>query len=425
MFKFISSIVKEFRLLIRDRVGLALMFLMPIVLVLVMTKIQNSTFELVNDNKISIILSNNDTSNVAKDFTAALIKTGTFKVFSIKKSEENNLHELMHQHDALLALLVPDNFFSNLKNKAKANSNKALKGFGLGADSVGNIKISLDSLSIYFQPVLQESYRYSIRGALQSVLQIIENKLMIQSLYSSINGSAMPDGFEKDMMQNHTSFKEITLSNADSDKMPNASQHNVPAWTLFAMFFTVVSLGGNLVKEKLSGSFIRLKLLPTNYFFGLLAKQLVYLGVIIAQVIVIFSIGEWIFPLINLPELNLPSDWLSLIVITFVCGWCAISFALCIGVFAKTQEQSSGFGSVSVVILAAFGGVFVPAFAMPESFEFIMKLSPFYWGLESFYGLFLEGQSLNVLIMPLFPLIIISVILQVTAFIGLKRQGLI
>jgi hypothetical protein len=34
------------------------------------------------------------------------------------------------------------------------------------------------------------------------------------------------------------------------------------------MFFVVISLAGSIVREKSSGSFIRLKTLPTNYFIG-------------------------------------------------------------------------------------------------------------------------------------------------------------
>jgi ABC-2 type transport system permease protein len=34
------------------------------------------------------------------------------------------------------------------------------------------------------------------------------------------------------------------------DIMPNSVQHNVPAWALFAIFFIVVPLSINLVKEK-------------------------------------------------------------------------------------------------------------------------------------------------------------------------------
>ena len=122
--------------------------------------------------------------------------------------------------------------------------------------------------------------------------------------------------------------------------IPNASQHNVPAWTIFAMFFMVTSLGSNLVKEKLSGSFIRLKTLPTSYFIALISKQISYLLVTLAQVVVIFSIGVFLFPLIGLPKLNLPSDLVGLLIVSLISGWCAISYAIAIGVFAQTQEQA-------------------------------------------------------------------------------------
>jgi len=425
MFKFTAALLKEFRLLVRDRVGLALMFLMPILLVIIMTAIQNSTFELINDNKIPILLFNNDNSATSKDFVRTLEKAGMFKVIQINFKEKQNIRALMHKHDALVALTIPKAYFSQMEKQAQINAAKALESFGMANASGVKTNISLDSLDISFQPVLQESYRYSIRGGLQSIMQIIANKIMIKSLYSSINQKEMPDDFLKDMMKSQVTFKQTTLSNNDNATIPNASQHNVPAWTLFAMFFTVVSLGGNMVKEKLSGSFVRLKLLPTSYMLGLLAKQLVYLGVIIAQVIVIFSIGKWVFPCMHLPELNMPTNLFSLLFVVLVCGWNAISFALCIGVFAQSQEQASGFGSVSVVILAAFGGVFVPAFAMPEAFTLIMKASPFYWGLESFYGLFLENRMFIDILGTMLPLIIIAILLQITAFIGLKAQKLV
>ena len=37
-----------------------MMFFMPILLVIVITSVQNSTFELVNNNKISLVVYNND-----------------------------------------------------------------------------------------------------------------------------------------------------------------------------------------------------------------------------------------------------------------------------------------------------------------------------------------------------------------------------
>jgi ABC-2 type transport system permease protein len=184
-------------------------------------------------------------------------------------------------------------------------------------------------------------------------------------------------------------------------------------------------LGGSIVREKLSGSFTRLKTLPTNYFVALLSKQLTYLLVTFLQAGVIFAIGIWAFPFLGLPQLNMPADKAGLVIVTLICGLCAVSYAICIGVFAQTEEQANGFGSVSIVILAAIGGLMVPSFAMPESFTTVIKLSPLHWCQEAFYGLFLEGGKLKDVLPNIITLVVIIVSLQFITFFGLKVKKLI
>jgi ABC-2 type transport system permease protein len=94
-------------------------------------------------------------------------------------------------------------------------------------------------------------------------------------------------------------------------------------------------------------------------------------------------------------------------------------------VFSNTQEQANGFGAVSVVLLAAVGGLLVPSFVMPASFQFIMRLSPLHWCLEAYYGLFLEGGNLQDIWMNIIPLLVITLLLQIIAFYGLRRKSLI
>ena len=66
MYKFWASILKESRLLLRDKVGLTLMFIMPILLALLITSIQISAFELVNNNKVKVLLFNQDKGELSK-----------------------------------------------------------------------------------------------------------------------------------------------------------------------------------------------------------------------------------------------------------------------------------------------------------------------------------------------------------------------
>jgi ABC-2 type transport system permease protein len=256
-------------------------------------------------------------------------------------------------------------------------------------------------------------------------MQLVESKQILKTIYYSVTEKQLPDSLESEMINNKFDINEITITINGSRNVPNASQHNIPAWTIFAMFFVVISLGGSIVREKLSGSFIRLKSLPTNYYVALLSKQITYLAVTLLQAAVIFGIGVWLFPYIGLPVLNLPSDISGLFIVSLICGWCAVSYAMCIGVFAQTQEQANGFGAVSIVILAAIGGLMVPSFAMPDSFKTIMKLSPLHWCLEAYYGLFLEGGKLKDVFINIIPLFIITLLLQALTFLGLKIKKLI
>ena len=426
MFKLRATILKDIRILLRDKVGLTLMLLMPVLLAIVITTVQNSTFELVNNNKVPLILYNKDTGQVSTEFIRALDKIGMFELKNLDSSQnEKDIVSRMHAKDALVAIIIPENYTDQTLSRAKNITKEALKNVNIAEDSVKNVSINEVPLTMYYHPVLQQSFRNSINGALRSALQLVQSKYIVRQLYTTVNEQTIPDSLENQITANQLPVNEIPVSRDGSRNIPNATQHNIPAWTIFAMFFIVISLGSSIVREKQSGSFIRLRTLPTNFMVALASKQITYLFVTLLQAAIIFSIGTWLFPKMELPPLNLPADKLGLFLVTLACGWCATSFAICIGVFAQTQEQSNGFGAVSIVILAAIGGLLVPSFAMPASFQLIMRLSPLHWCLEAYYGLFLEGGTLKDILMNIIPLLVITVVLQLIAIYGLKRKNLI
>jgi ABC-2 type transport system permease protein len=457
MYKLWATISKDVRVLLRDRIGLIFMFGMPILLVLIVTSIQNSTFELVGKNKVSLLVCNRDTGAISRDFIRAVDNIGFFQLVPVAVSGrpvsqsvpavtasgaavEDSIRERIRHKDALLGLVIPADFSARIAAKARSVTGKVQTSFGLdstvngpGAGSraapgeglVSGGDTASMPVALYYNPVLQESFRRSAEGALYSALQLVESRQILRTLYYSLNEKVLPDSLERELLNDRTPIKEIPASRDGNRVLPNATQHNIPSWTIFAMFFVVISLGAGIVREKRNGSFIRLKTLPTSYAVAILSKQLTYLVVTLAQAALIFIIGAWLFPLIGLPVLRFPGDWGALFLVTLLCGWCAVSYAICIGVFAQTEEQANGFGAVSIVILAAVGGLMVPSFAMPGSFHLAMSLSPLHWCLEAYYGLFLEGGSLKDVWANILPLFLIIVALQGLSFWGLKRKNLI
>jgi ABC-2 type transport system permease protein len=428
MFKLWTSIKKDIRILSRDKVGISLMFVMPIILVVVVTSIQNSTFQLVNNNKLPIVICNTDTGKASAQFIESVNKIGMFSVTQIDKEKAKAISEEMQGKDAMLGIVIPSNFSAEVNRKAQTASDKAMAAFSGQADTMKAVTKptgQLDPLTLYYNPVLQESLRFSIQGAIQSSLQLVQTRQTLRTLYYSSNEKELPKSLENEMLNSGTTINMLPVSKDGTRVTPNASQHNVPAWTIFAMFFVIMSLGGSVVREKVSGSFIRLKTLPTNYLVGLLSKQLTYLGVTLLQAVVIFSMGIWLFPYLGLPALNLPSDLFALFLVTLICGWCAVSYSICVGVFAETQEQANGFGAVSIVILACVGGLMVPSFAMQGLAKTMAGFSPMHWVLQAYYSLFLEGGKLKDVLNNIGSLFIITLVIQFITYLGLKRKNLI
>ena len=425
MFKLWATIKKDVRILLRDRVGISLMFIMPVILVVIVTNVQNSTFQLMDKNRLPILICNKDAGQSSQQLITSLDKIGMFKVSQTPKDRnDRQFADDMEKVDAMLGIVIPGNFSDRVNTKAKSAANKALTSFGLQGDSLKKRVGGADQLTLFYNPVLQESMRLSIKGALQSALQMVESRQTLKTLYFSINEKSLPDSLENEMLNNRTTINEVPVSKDGIRKVPNATQHNVPAWTIFAMFFVIMSLGSSVVKEKVSGSFIRLKTLPTNYLVGLFSKQITYMGVTILQAAVIFSMGIWLFPLIGLPSLNIP-DITALVVATLFCGWCAVSYAICVGVFADTQEQANGFGAISIVILCCIGGLMIPTFAMQGFVKMIANLSPLHWCLEAYYTLFLEGGKLKDILPNLGLIFGITLVIQFITWLGLKRKNLI
>ncbi len=415
--------------MLRDKVGLSLMFVMPIILVVVVTSIQNSTFQLVAKNKLPIVICNTDTGKASAQFIESVNKIGMFEVVQIPMEKAAAVTTDMEDKDALLGIVIPANFSAEINKKAQAASDKAMEAFSGQVDStekaIAKPEAGLNPLTLYYNPSLQESMRLSIQGAIQSALQIVQTRQTLRTLYYDSNEKELPKSLENEMLNSSAQINMLPVSKDGTRTAPNASQHNVPAWTIFAMFFVIMSLGGSVVREKVSGSFIRLKTLPTNFLVGLLSKQLTYLVVTLIQAVVIFSIGILLFPLIGLPPLNLPSDLFALFLVTLVCGWCAVSYAICVGVFANTQEQANGFGAISIVILACIGGLMVPSFAMQGLAKTLTNISPMHWCLEAYYGLFLENAKLQHVLNNIGSLFIITVVIQIVTYLGLKRKNLI
>lgn len=385
-----ASTYKEFLLLTRDIGGIAILFIMPLVLIVTITLIQDSTFKTIDNSKIPILLVDNDKGTVSKTISEGLNEGSVFDI--IVKENENIAKDLVFKGEYQLAIVIPEQLSVDLERKVNQNVENILAKFGLEEDTIATPqkKIANKEVHLYFDPATQNTFKSSVKNGIDKMISKIES----QSIYKAFQEQIAED--EDEMVfesESFITFKEVVAQKGDKEIIPNSVQHNVPAWTLFAIFFIIVPLSINIVKEKSQGTFVRLRTNPVSYRTVLGGKTIVYLIVCLIQFTLMLLIGVYFFPAIGLPTLDVSGRIPLLFTVALFAGLAAIGLGLLLGTIAKTQEQSAPFGATFVVILAALGGVWVPVFIMPKFMQVLSNISPMNWGLNAFYDVFLRNGS--------------------------------
>ncbi|MDN3675335.1 ABC transporter permease [Flavobacterium branchiarum] len=394
IYKLWMSVVKEFLLLKRDLGGLIILFVMPLVLVITVTLIQDSTFKTVSDSKIEILLVNNDNGSVAKTVYDNLQKSNLFTVVTQIKDiplTEAVAKEAVYKGKYQLAIVIPENLSKDLQEKIDQNVQKIVSSIGL-TDTIAQTEtpkiITQKEVRLYFDPAVQMSFKNAVMNSIDKMISQIET----HSIYTAFQ-KQLGEGSANFEQKSFITFKEIIPRVNNKEVLPNSTQHNVPAWTLFAMFFIVIPLSINIVKEKTQGTFVRLLTNPVSNRIVMTGKTITYSVICMIQFYMMVGVAVFIFPEIGLPSLNIEGHLFLMSVVALFSGFAAIGFGILLGTVAKTQEQSAPFGATSVIILAAIGGVWVPVFAMPKIMQLIAKSSPMNWGLNAFYDVLLRNAT--------------------------------
>jgi len=404
MKKLLYSLYKEYKVLVRDRAAMGIMFIMPMALVFVVTIIQDTTFKSVNETSVPLLLVDKDHDSLSVQLERALKQT---KFFDVQKQDidQEEARELIASGKYLIGIFIPEKSTTRLREKA---SQRISKLFPAEDTLLSVVDTASLQLKLYFDPITKQSFKVSISGAIGRIVSALEMQSMVDVLKVEMK-DLMPSSEEVTLETKPlVSTSEEYATNNESSLVPNSVQHNVPAWTMFAMFFICIPLSGNIIREREDGSAFRLLTMPGSYVFVLAGKITLYLIVSLIQFALMLSVGLYILPLMGLPTLQTGENYFTLFSIALSAGLAATAFGLLVGTIASSQDQAALFGAVFVVLLAALGGVWIPTFVMPEIMKSISSISPLNWGLEAFYGVFLRGVSFSAIWIHLLKLLVFA-----------------
>jgi ABC-2 type transport system permease protein len=410
--KVLATIWKEFLLLIRDPGGLALIFIMPVALVIVMALIQNNTFREFQETRIDVLFVDEDrnalSGNIEGSFQASpnihLIKKESGKPLTSEAARQ-----LVQRGDYQAAIIIPAQATVTLREKTKQAVDELFAYYGFGPATLANDSPAVE-LQLLFDPAIKANYKQALTSAVEKMVTGVQAEWLTDTIQEQFGGTEPKKKIKIDFSRMIHVNQMIAAENTQSGLAINAVQHNVPAWSMFAMFFILFPLAGNFIKEREEGSMLRLRLISGSQFPVISGKFIFYLFVCLLQLVSMIGVGLYVMPVIGLSKLVLGTNGLGVVLTGLAVAMAATGYGLLIAVYFRTPQQALSFGSISVVILAALGGVWVPTFAMPQIMQSISPYSPLNWGLEAFNDLFLRNASTSVILPDLVKLVCFSLV---------------
>ncbi len=395
---------KELLVLLRDRIGLAFIFLMPLAVLIVVTLVQDGAFKSVSKFQVRAALVNEDHSDMSHTLATTLAQAdGMQLITEIEGRPLNRLdaQELIRLKQVQVYIVFP----KDLGSLATA----AASHWAEGNEPQPNAFVP--AIETYFDPGISGGYQAIVHIALQNLAQSKELELGMRQWAAAMPrkmADLMPEGTKLPRPNGTVPLPEFRVGHAiavaqpanaaiiaHAAQLPSMSQFNVPAYAVFAMFFIVIPISSCLLRERNESTLTRLLTMQVRPDQMILGKLLTYLGISLVQFCMMLAAGLWVLPLLGTQPFILNANPLALIALTLSTSLAAVGFALALASTATSTEQSAMIGSTSVVMFAALGGVMVPVFFMPPVMQQISSFTPLNWAVTAYQDLFTRGATIS------------------------------
>lgn len=358
---------KEALILLRDRHGLAVLFIMPAVFILVMSLALRDVMNAHLSQEVVVLWQDQDQGYFAAMLRQLLDERPGIRLLEADPNQD--LHPQIDGDQVVAALRIPAGLPQRLAPDAQSPM----------------IELALDPA---YPATARELLLVQIKGVL----------IGLRAEYLSEDIFGAPEREAAIIRQaTHPDSIRIQLLEQDADAqprlLPDATQQSVPAWIVFAMFFIVIPLSTSVLAERSEGTLQRLALVNASRLSILLAKLPVYLLVTTAQAYLMLLMGAYLVPALGGEALQISGRLLQLLPITLATGSAAIGLAMLIAVLAQSSVQATTSGGVMNLMLGALGGIMVPKQVMPEALQAAGQLSPMSWALEGYWDVILRQQS--------------------------------
>jgi ABC-type multidrug transport system permease subunit len=335
--KTIAIMLKDLRLICRDRFGLLGLLLVPIVVIMVVAVATQSGNGMKN---IVLPVVNQDEGPIA----TALINSFRRHLDVRIVSQEDAVRMVADTNQAPAALILPPelskNYLAQKPSTVKLLTDPA-QWQELGAVKVAMLVADRDAAS--------------------------ENDPLSQDLLTVR---------EQSLTSNRLSFSSL--------------EQNIPGFSLMFVLLTLlfsVSLG--LREEEVWGTSTRLRVAPVPLATVLGGKLLARWIIGSAQLMLLLLFGHFVY------GLGLGHSPLAIVVVAMVAVASMTCFAAVVAAFVRTREQAVPVGLAVSFILASLGGLLWPLYNLPQSVQEVSRVLVTTWSMFGIQDVMLRDRNLT------------------------------
>ena len=390
----IAITLKELKVLWLDREALALLFAMPMFFILVMTFALEGVFQAGSKgHPIEILVVHKNGGPVADRAIAdlkrmeglILIETYEGIPLTFDKAEQ-----LIHKGVYPLALLFPKGYTERILETKNDPQNEKVAVY-LISDPAMNFQ-------------LLATVKGAIQGAIERQVLLARIPQRLKERLGTLGGvvgqleNLMGDTDVSERERSGVVFIHTFPKGFNVGRRPTAKEQNVPAYTIFGVFFIVLTLASSFLQEKKDGTFQRILAAPLSKTALLIGKLLPYYLVNLIQIGLMLCIGVVVF---GMKLGNLP----ALVIISFALAAAANGLGLLVAALGKTEAQVNGLSVLLAITLSALGGMMVPTFIMPDLMKTLSLFTPHAWALAGYHDIIIRGLGTKDILSEMFVLL--------------------
>lgn len=380
---------KEIQVLLRERGGLAVLFLLPLLIGSLYGTMQSQLSRDAESNPIllSVALVNQDDGIFGQELSKALRGISILEIVSPATPAEAEAQ--VSQGDLTAAIIIPPDFTSKINAYEPSQLTVILD----PADPTGSEIINGIMKSAVAEVTVWGEVQYGVRTVLN------ESGLLEEADPDAQRAAAAQSlGVIMTRINELRSDPLIRISSQDLQGATVEGGITVyfaylfPGITVMFVFFIVGMAGESLLREREMGTLRRLVAAPLPKAAVIAGKVLAFTLLVCIQVSVLFGVAHIAF------QMPLGNEPLGLVLLIIILGLVASALGMLVASFSRSAKQADNIGTILGFVLAGLGGaIAIGQFPLTRSsgpMAIVAQLTPHSHAIEAFYRMMAEKGSL-------------------------------